>query len=396
MIDLQRRLSLDWLLIALTLALLGLGLLTIGSATASVAKADAALLELPIVRQGINAAVALAALIVVSLVNYRVWATWRWVLYGGMLAALLLVLVTGRIFFGARSWFEVRSFALQPSELSKIVLIVVLASYFAQHEAQVKRGSGVVVSLLLLLPFLALIYAQPDLGTAAIFGAIWLGMLFVAGVRLRHLALLGIAVIVVAPLAWNSMQPYMRERILMSLNPETDPSDKGYNMIQALISIGSGGVWGKGLGQGSQSQLAFLPVRHTDFIFSVLAEELGLVGSAILLVLLACLLLRIVRISARASDAFGRLLASGVATMIFVQVAINVGFNVGLLPVTGLPLPLISYGGSSLTATLIGLGLVQSVGLHRQPPEGQPVQRRAGSGGYHGAAWDVSRLWESP
>jgi rod shape determining protein RodA len=371
MIDVRRAFSLDWLLLVLALMLLGLGMLMIGSATTSASRADTPLLEMPAIRQGINAAVALVALIAVSLINYRVWAVWRWVLYGGMLAGLLLVLLAGRVIFGAQSWFEVWFFALQPSELSKIVLIIVLASYFGEHEEQVKRGTGIFVSLLLLAPFLALIYAQPDMGTAAILLAIWLGMLFVAGVRLQHLALLGVAAIVIAPLVWSSMEPYMRERILLSLNPQADPSDKGYNMIQALISVGSGGLWGKGLGQGSQSQLAFLRVRHTDFIFSVLAEELGLVGSGLLLLLFALLLLRIVRVSSRAGEGCGRLLASGVATMIFAQVAVNVGYNVRLLPVTGLPLPLISYGGSSLIATLMGLGLVESVALHREPPETQ-------------------------
>jgi rod shape determining protein RodA len=366
----ERSLAFDWLLILITLALLALGILMINSATANVARAGTPFYNVPAVRQGINAAVALIALVGASLVNYRVWALWRWVLYGGMIVALGLVLVAGRVFFGAQSWFEVGLFALQPSELSKIVLILVLAQYFATHEEEVKRGSGLIVSLLIALPLLALICVQPDLGTAVVLAAIWLSMLFVAGVPVRHLLLIAVAGIVFAPLAWGLMKPYMRERILVFLNPTSDSSGKTYNVIQALISIGSGGFWGKGLGQGTQSQLGFLRVRHTDFIFSVLAEELGFVGSALLLLFLAGLLLRIVRVGARTSDPFGRLIATGVAAMIFVQTAINLGFNTGLLPVTGLPLPLISYGGSSLMTTLIGLGLVQSVAIHHQPPEG--------------------------
>ncbi len=366
----ERSLSFDWLLICITLALLALGILMINSATANVPRDGTPFYNLPAIRQGINAAVALIALIGVSLVNYRVWALWRWVLYGGMLVALALLLVAGRVFFGAQSWFEVGLFALQPSELAKIVLIVVLAQYLGTHEEQVKRGSGLIISLLIALPFLALIFAQPDLGTAAVLVAIWLAMLFVAGVPVRHLALIGVAGIVLAPLAWGLMKPYMRERILIFLNPTSDSSGKTYNVIQALISIGSGGFWGKGLGQGTQSQLGFLRVRHTDFVFSVLAEELGFVGAALLLVFLAGLLLRITHIAARTTDPFGRLIATGVAAMIFVQAAINLGFNTGMLPVTGLPLPLISYGGSSLITTLIGLGLVQSVAIHYQAPEG--------------------------
>lgn len=373
MIGARRSLSFDWLLLMVTLLLLGLGLLVIGSATANAAKAGVAVQDLPVVRQSINAVMAIAALIAASLINYRFWVAWRWVIYGGMLAALLVVLVAGQVLFGAQSWFEVWSMTLQPSELAKIALIIVLAQYFAEHESDVKRGTGIIVSLLITAPFLALVFAQPDMGTAVVLCAIWLGMLFVAGLRLRHIPLFLLAAVILAPVLWNLMRywPHMHERILMFLRPNSDPSGADYNVIQALISVGSGGLWGKGLGEGSQSQLAFLRVRHTDFIFSVLAEELGLVGCLMLFSLLAALLLRIIHVSATAGDAFGRLLAGGVAAMILVQVVINIGMNVGILPVTGLPLPLISYGGSSLIATLIGLGLVESVALYSHSTDGE-------------------------
>lgn len=367
----KRLFGFDWLLLLLALALLGLGLLMVGSATASAARAGVPLHSLPIFRQSINAAIALVAFVAASAISYRFWGTWQWLLYGAMLVTLAALLVAGNIIFGAQSWFELWSFGLQPSELAKIVLIIVLARYFADHEAQVRKGTGIIVSLLIALPFLALIFAQPDMGTAAVLAAIWLGMLFAAGLQLRHVPLFFVAAIVLAPLMWNLMRHFghMQERILTFLQPGSDPAGAGYTVEQALISVGSGGLWGKGLGQGSQSQLGFLIVRHTDFIFSVLAEELGFVGSLLLLAMLAGLILRVVRIGARAKDPFGRLITSGVATMILVQVAINVGFNLGLLPVTGLPLPLISYGGSSLITTLIGLGLVQSVSIHHQPPD---------------------------
>ncbi len=372
--DSGRAFSIDWLLGVITLALVGLGLLMVGSATANMGGADVAWRDLPVVRQAINAGVAMVGLVACSLVNYRFWRNWRWLLYGGMLAALAMLTVAGRILFGAQSWYNLGFFSLQPSELCKIVLIIVLASYLASHEKQVKQGSGLVLSLVISLPFLALVAAEPDLGTAAVLAAIWLGMLFLAGVKLRHIAILALAAAVVAPLAWSLVAPsvpHVRERIQLFLNPQSNPA-KAYPIDQALISIGSGGLWGKGLGQGSQTQLAFLRVRQTDYIFSVLAEELGFVGSLLLLTLLAGLLLRIVRVSASAGDAYGRLIAGGVAVMVLVQVVINVGFNVGLLPVTGLPLPLISYGGSSLLTTLIGVGLVQSVALYHVPPESGP------------------------
>ena len=368
--DSRRPPSYDWLLLLLTIALLGLGLLIISSATGSMARAATSWRDVPVLRQGINIAVSGVAMALATLVNYRFWAKYRWLLFLGALLVLGVVLLAGRVLFGAQSWFEVWTFGIQPSELAKIVLIIVLARYFADNELAVKRGTGLVVSFGITLPLLGLIFVQPDMGTAAVLLAIWFGMLFVAGVPFRHLILLGLAGLVLAPLVWGLMQPYMRDRILSFIHPETDPSGQDYNVIQALISVGSGGLWGKGLGQGSQSQLAFLRVRHTDFIFSVLAEELGLVGCLLLLALMAALLLRILRIAGRTGDPYGRLVAAGVAMMIFVQVAINVGFNIGVLPVTGLPLPLISYGGSSLIATLIGIGLAQSVTIYHQPAEG--------------------------
>ncbi len=365
----QRQFNFDWLLILLTLLLLGLGLLMISSATGRDAAAVMTFFELPVVRQALFAAVGLPLLFALTLINYRSWIAWRWFLYGVMLLLLIAVWLLGRANFGAHSWFDLQSFGLQPSELSKLVLIIVLADYLAGHEAAVKRGDGLLVSLLLAAPIVVAVYVEPDMGTAVVLAAIWFGMLFVAGVRPVHILLLIIVAIVAAPLLWSIMQPHMRDRILMFLHPQTDVLGKDYNVIQALIGVGSGGLWGKGLGQGTQSQLYFLRVRYTDYIFAVLAEELGLVGALLLLSLFASLLLRIIRIGARASDSFGRLLTAGVAMMIFVQVFINIGFQVGLLPVTGLPLPLISYGGSSLITTLLGLGLVESVAHHPIAPD---------------------------
>ena len=365
----QRQFSFDWLLILLTLLLLGLGLLMISSATGRDSAAAMTFFELPVVRQSIFAAVGLPLLVVITLVNYRSWIAWRWFLYGGMLLLLLAVWGLGHANFGARSWFDLQSFGLQPSELAKLVLIIVLADYLAGHEAAVKRGDGLLVSLILTAPIIVAVYVEPDMGTAVVLAAIWFGMLFAAGMRPIHILLLIIIAIVAAPLVWGIMQPHMRDRIIMFLHPQTDALGKDYNVIQALIGVGSGGMWGKGLGQGTQSQLFFLRVRHTDYIFAVLAEELGFVGALLLLTLFTALLLRIIRVGARASDSFGRLITTGVAVMIFVQIFINIGFQVGLLPVTGLPLPLISYGGSSLITTLLGLGLVESVAHHPIAPD---------------------------
>jgi len=207
-----------------------------------------------------------------------------------------------------------------------------------------------------------LVYSQPDLGTAAVLVAIWLGMVFAAGAPLLHFALLGAALGAIGPTVWFSLEDYMKQRVLVFLNPASDVSGVvSYNTQQARISIGSGGWFGKGFLHGTQSQLYFLRVRHTDYVFSVLCEEFGFVGSLILLLLLFILLWRILRAARLAQDTFGRLIACGVATMIFFQAFVNIAVNVGLLPVTGLTLPLVSYGGSSLWATLLGIGLVESV-----------------------------------
>ena len=370
MIDARKVFQFDWLLLLLTLLLIALGLLMIASATRNMQQANVPLRDQPLPRQAVFAVIGLLVLAVVSIISYRAWAAWRWVLYAAILILLAGVQLAGRTHFGATSWFELFDLVgLQPSELAKIALIMVLARYFADHEEQVRRGPGVLISLLIAAPLLGLISAQPDMGTAAVLVAIWVAMLFVAGLRPQHIVVLALVAVVLAPLLWTVMPPHARERILMFVQPESVPSDELYNVLQALIGVGSGGLWGKGLGQGTQTQLSFLRVRHTDYIFAVLAEELGFVGSLLLLTLFAGLLLRLVRAAARASDAYGRLLASGVAAMIFVQVFINIGFHVRLLPVTGLPLPLLSYGGSSLVTTLMGLGLAESVSLHRRSKE---------------------------
>jgi rod shape determining protein RodA len=215
-----------------------------------------------------------------------------------------------------------------------------------------------------LIPML-LIYLQPNLGTALTLGFIWLAMATMAGIRLLHLGLLTGAGVLASPLAWFVLQDYMRQRILLFINPQGNPDDY-YNVQQALISIGSGGWLGKGFGNGTQSQLHFLRVRHTDFIFSVIGEELGLLGAIVLFALFIILLWRILRIAVTAQDPFGRLICVGVAAVIFFQTAINLGVNLGLMPVTGLPLPFVSYGGSSLWTFLVALGLVENVAMRHK------------------------------
>jgi len=206
-----------------------------------------------------------------------------------------------------------------------------------------------------------LVYVQPDFGTAMVLMAIWVGMAVVAGVRLAHLGVLGLGVGLAAPLVWQFMKDYQRTRLVIFLNPESDPSGEGYNMIQSRISVGSGGWLGQGFARGTQSQLDFLKVQHTDFIFAVLGEELGFVGAMALFLLFMILLFRVVRSASVQKEVFGRTFAAGVASMLLFQIFINVGMTIGLMPVTGIPLPFISYGSSNLLTTLVSFGLLQSL-----------------------------------
>jgi rod shape determining protein RodA len=226
----------------------------------------------------------------------------------------------------------------------------------------------ILVSLAIIAAPMLLIYLQPDLGTALSLLAIWAAMIWMAKIRFRHLIVLMGGAVAVLPLAWFGLEDYMRQRLLLFLNPAGDP-DSYFNVHQALVSIGSGGWTGKGLTHGTQSQLHFLRVRHTDFIFAVTAEEVGFLGALAMMLLLFFILWRILRIAERSRDVFGRLLATGVGALILFQAVINIGMNLGLTPVTGIPLPFVSYGGSSFITLMVGIGLIQSVAMRHKKLE---------------------------
>ncbi len=325
---------------------------------------DESLMENLVFRQGLFAGVGLVIYLTVALIDYHVLQSLdRWI-YLFIIAILVLTQIVGDTFGGSQRWLPLPFFDVQTSELSKVLMIVVLASYLREDERNLESAGPFLLSALLLAPAVLLIYKQPDFGTALILLATWTGMVYLAGVRWRHLVILVIGGFVATPIVWFQLEDYMRDRVIMFFRADHDPSGASYNVTQALISIGSGGMWGKGLFRGTQSQLYFLRVRHTDFIFSVLAEELGFAGALLFLLLFAFLILRVLRIAANAQDDYGRLIAAGVGIMLLVQTVVNVGMNVNLMPVTGLPLPLVSYGGSSLITILFALGLTQSVAIH--------------------------------
>jgi rod shape determining protein RodA len=361
---------LDYLQLLAIAGLAAYGLMMVHSATCAPSCERFTLDGSWALRHGLYVVAGLAAMIVVAAINYRAYRALAYYAYGVCLMLLAVVLIIGRgdVEYGARRWIPLGVFDFQPSELMKVVLVVTLARFLSDREGPLSFRRGL-TSIIFLLPPLGLVYLQPNLGTSLAFVFIWFGMLAMAGARLTHLGLLVMAGVVAAPGGWLLLRDYQRARIATFfstlVNPEADPFGEGYNILQARISIGSGGMFGRGWLEGTQTQLDYLRVKQSDFIFSVLAEEMGFVGAMVLFGLFAVLLFRIVRASEKARDDFGRLLAFGVACMLFFQAFVNLGANLTLLPVTGVPLPLMSFGGSAMLTFFMSFGMVQSVLIRR-------------------------------
>ncbi len=322
----------------------------------------------PVVRQATFASVGLFLALVIARIDYRILGTLSVGLYIASIATLVFVLVVGEAAYGSRRWILVGDTPVQPSEIAKLVVIIVVAKYLADHQESIGSLRVLLTSLAITAVPAALVFAEPDLGSAVIFAAVWLGMVTVAGARWRHLlGLLGTAIVSVPFVFIGLVTDYQRERIALWLNPGSDPQGAGFNILQGKISIGSGGIFGKGLTEGGQTQLDYLRTETTDYVFSVLGEELGFVGALVLFALFIVLLWRALRVAELSPDLFGRLLATGMVIFILLQTFINVGVNVGLLPVTGIPLPFVSQGGSSLITLFIGLGILQSILLRHRP-----------------------------
>ena len=283
-----------------------------------------------------------------------------------IVGVLLLVAVAlfGDISKGARRWLNLGFMRIQPSELLKIAMPLMLAWYFQKHEAMLRLRDYGVAALLLLLP-VALIAKQPDLGTAILVFAAGFYVIFFAGLPWKVIFALAATAIAAAPVAWNFLHDYQRGRIMTLLDPEKDPLGKGFHIIQSTIAIGSGGILGKGWGQGTQAQLEFIPERHTDFIFAVMSEEFGLLGNIALLVLYSLLIARGLMIAANAPTVFTRLLAGAITLIFFTYAFVNMGMVSGILPVVGVPLPLISYGGTALVTLFLGIGILMSIHKNR-------------------------------
>ena len=318
-----------------------------------------------IVRGAIFTALGIATMAVVAYFDYAWFGTFAPVLYLLTLGLLALVLIIGHNVLGGQRWITIAGQKFQVSEFAKIFMIVVLAKYFADRHD--RMGSPLVLggALVLLGPAFALVYRQPDLGTSLVFVGIFFGMAYLAGARPWQLASLVAAGLAGFPLIWGILQGYQKARLTAFLDPYADPQGAGWNIIQSLIAIGSGQATGKGLTAGTQSPLGYLPIAESDFVFAGLAEDLGFVGAVILFALFAVLLIATLRIGFRARDPFGTYVAAGVFSMLAFQLVVNVGMAMSLMPVTGIPLPFISHGGSSLLSICMALGLLQSISMRR-------------------------------
>lgn len=346
--------KLDWTLLFSALIILGVGLLVLYSLSVG-ADADYFLKQL------IFSAVGIAAMTFVATLDYRHVAKHSTALYFGTILALVLVLLFGKTVNGTAGWLSLGIFQVQPVEIAKLTLIIFLASFITEKKSELGEWTRVIASLVLSAVLIMLVLKQPDLGSSLVLAAIWAGMILASGLRLRHLIVLGMLGALLAAGGWFTLADYQKDRIDTFLHPERDPRGSGYNVLQAMVAVGSGGLTGKGIGHGSQSQLNFLPEKHTDFIFAAVSEELGMIGAWLVITAYAVLLFRVKRIGDTASDNFGYLVAVGALVMLSTQIAVNLGMNVGLVPVTGLPAPLLSYGGSSLLSIFLALGMLLSV-----------------------------------
>jgi rod shape determining protein RodA len=355
----------DWVLFGVMLALIAIGLLVIYS-TSFKAMRLASVTDLW--RQMTFAGVGLVAFFAAARIDYRTWAKLTPWLYGLVLVLLLIVLLFSKAVLGAQRWIDLGFFQFQPSEFAKVALIIVLAKFFSEHYDQLHKAKYLLLSLVLVAVPMALVMRQPDLGTALVMGAIWTGMALVSRVRKLHLLIMAGVGAALMPFAISMLKPFQRARLETFFNPAADPLHTGWNAYQSMISVGSGQMFGRGLAAGSQSQLNFLPplAQNTDFIFAVLAEKMGFVGGALLVVLFGVLIYRAIRIAYVAQDRFGMFLATGVASMLLFHVFINTGMNMGIAPVTGIPLPFVSYGGTALIISMAALGLLESVAVRRK------------------------------
>lgn len=355
--DIIRFLHLDVVLFLLLLVLISVGLVVLYSAGGES--------QVLLSNQGIRLTLAMVGMLVIAQIPpavLRRWSPWLYLLGLGLLLAVLLAGEMGK---GAQRWLDLGVVRFQPSEMMKLAVPMMVAWYFADRPLPPRIFELILAGLLVIVPMF-MIAKQPDLGTALLVGSAGVFAIFFAGIRWRILIGLGVAAVALAPVLWHFMHEYQRQRVLTLLSPESDPLGSGYHIIQSKIAIGSGGVYGKGWLNGTQSQLDFLPERSTDFIFAVFGEEFGLLGAILLILLYVAIIFRGLYIAVYAQDTFSRLLAGSLSLTFFVYLFVNTGMVIGLLPVVGVPLPLVSYGGTSLVTLMAAFGMLMSIQSHRR------------------------------
>jgi rod shape determining protein RodA len=351
----------DWFLLGLVLLICAIGTVQIYSASLTNTK-----LGLMHDRQLLWIGVGVVAMFIVSAIDYhKLLENVHWA-YIAMLLCLIAVPIIGVTALGAKRWIRLPGIGLfQPSEWMKLVLVIALAQYASTLNPRNVTWKDVAkAGAMVLIPF-ALVLKQPDLGTSLTYLPALVLLMFLAGMKPKHIAIIALAGMLVAPLAWHKLKPYQKARLTSFIHPEDDPKGTGYQVQQSLIAVGSGGIWGKGIAKGSQTQGNFLPVTHTDFIFAAFAEEHGFVGAVLILLLYFVLLMRLIQNAQTAGDRAGTMLVMGVVAILTFHLLVNVGMVLGMMPVTGIPLPLMSYGGSSVMFTFLALGMVMNIRMRR-------------------------------
>lgn len=345
----------DWFLLASVVFLCAIGLAVLYSTTYDLnVKSEAT-------RQVFNMLIGFAGLFVLSKVDYRIFKSYTGVLYIILIGMLIAVQFFGKTANEAQRWIDFGFFQFQPSLLAQFLMAIILAKYFSENYEELQKFWPVVKSAIYVGIPTVLVYFEPNLGTAFVFVFMWGVMLLVSNAKRIYLAVAGFLGMLSLPVIWTVMHDYQRQRVMTFLNPAADPQGAGWNVNQAMIAIGSGQLWGRGLGHGTQSQLNFIPEKHTDFIFAAMAEEMGFIGVSLVISLFVLLFYRGVRIAVLARDFFGTYLSIGILAMLFVHVIVNIGMNLGLLPVTGIPLPFLSYGGTPILVDLFAVGILLNI-----------------------------------
>ena len=354
--------KLDWVLIISVLFLVTIGLLSIYS-TSFVYSKSFFYKQIGFIVTGF------ILMFVLSMFDYRFFRNYPTLLI--ILYVFSVLLLIGVFFFGnnirgASSWFRIGNFNIEPVEIAKLVMILILAQYFSLRHIELYRIRHIIASGIYIAVPAILVFFQPDFGSATVLIFLWIGTMIVAGIKVKQLIALLLIGIIILGFAWlGLLKPYQKERVVSFINPYIDPQGSGYQRIQSVIAVGAGKLWGRGLGQGSQSQLDFLPEQHTDFIFASIAEEWGFIGVLILFIFYFLLFFRIIKIAISSSNNFARLFCVGAAIVFIFQILVNIGMNLGLLPIAGISLPFVSYGGSNLLINFVILGIIQSIAVRK-------------------------------